>query len=95
MQILDLDDNLFSSISPSWKLPKSLSRLGLSRNRIHGTIPATLGRQSGDPNFDWMTIDLSNNALEGSIPSNWNQSLPAGLMWIKLSNNALTGALSS
>lgn len=66
----------------------NLTHLFLSHNQFSGTIPATMA--SGSEVRPYYVVNLKNNRLTGSIPSNlrWRQ-----LFYLDLGNNQLTGTL--
>jgi hypothetical protein len=69
LRILRLDKNEFSGPLPSFADMETLVFLSLSGNRLNGTIPADFLRgRSPDSSALALTIDLADNALEGTVP---------------------------
>ena len=56
--------------------------LRLGRNSLHGTIPSKFRLLTG-----LISLDLSSNALTGTIPTEWN---PTALVLLNLPSNNLT-----
>ncbi|KAL9154404.1 hypothetical protein ABFS82_10G111500 [Erythranthe guttata] len=73
--------NFIGSILPNLKF------LNMTRNRLHGTIPTSLGDMR---NLD--ALDLSHNNLSGEIPEHLVMGCYS-LSFLKLSNNNLQGQL--
>ena len=69
-------------------LPSGLTTLTLASNQVSGTIPSTM---LGERHMEMTLIDLSLNALSGSIPVGFARS--STLEGILLNNMALSGSL--
>ena len=95
----DLHSNMFSgSLPASFLAPtSSFSRFAvlswnLNNNMISGTVPSSL--LSGGPFLQEIILDLSNNALEGSLPVFVNLTRTDSLE-LHLSGNNLAGTIPS
>lgn len=85
---LYLRDNLFSGPIPSnigTALPY-LTDLDISKNKLNGTIPLSVGNLTG-----LTTLVISNNRLSGNIPQFW-ENIPM-LYILDMSNNSLSGTI--
>ncbi|XP_014501965.1 leucine-rich repeat receptor protein kinase EMS1-like [Vigna radiata var. radiata] len=88
LENLNLNENSFSSSIPTWfynSFPH-LKFLGLSRNKLQGTISDALG------NITFLvTLDLSYNKLEGPLPTSLGKV--TSLVELDLSSNKLEGPI--
>ncbi|KAG5561039.1 hypothetical protein RHGRI_004154 [Rhododendron griersonianum] len=86
LRYLDLNRNFLSgSIPPEWTSTK-LEFLGLSVNRLSGTIPKYLGRMISLTN-----LSLESNMFEGTVPAELGNLV--NLQYFNLNSNNLTGEL--
>uniref|UniRef100_A0A0E0LD15 Receptor kinase-like protein Xa21 n=1 Tax=Oryza punctata TaxID=4537 RepID=A0A0E0LD15_ORYPU len=91
-----VSEGISGSISPCIANLSSLTRLQLSDNSFHGSIPSELGRLSQLDN-----LNLSTNSLEGLSSNSIQSDIPASLSRcknlkeIRLSNNKLQGWIPS
>lgn len=82
--------NKFSGTLPSSLFSKAvqLKNFYAQSNQLSGTIPDSVGN-----NKKWMALDISHNALNGTIPSPGKWHEIEGEMYISLNNNELTGTI--
>ncbi|KAK4562558.1 hypothetical protein RGQ29_005167 [Quercus rubra] len=98
LKILDLSLNNFSSTIPDWlfDIGHSLVYLNLSRCQLHGVIPDAFRNLTS-----LMSLDLSENNLEGPIPltlglfqEQGERNRSSSLRKLFLSSNGLNGSLA-
>ena len=98
LKILDLSLNNFSSTIPDWlfDIGHSLVYLNLSRCQLHGVIPDAFGNLTS-----LISLDLSDNNLEGPIPltlglfqEQGERNRSSSLRKLFLSSNGLNGSLA-
>ncbi|XP_023888942.1 receptor-like protein EIX1 [Quercus suber] len=98
LKILDLSLNNFSSTIPDWlfDIGHSLVYLNLSRCQLHGVIPNAFGNLTS-----LISLDLSDNNLEGPIPltlglfqEQGERNRSSSLRKLYLSSNGLNGSLA-
>ena len=81
LKVLHLDQNQIMGLLPDLTTFPSLRQLRLHQNRLNGTIPKSLGKQS-----NLVSLSLFDNSLEGAI-SDAHFSKLTKLKNLSLSNN--------
>ncbi|XP_061972286.1 receptor-like protein 13 isoform X3 [Populus nigra] len=91
LRVLDLSQNSFIGMFPSWLLKNNtrLEQLFLNENSFFGAL-----QLQDHPNPDMIAIDISNNNMHGEIPK--NICLIFSNMWtLRMAKNGLTGCIPS
>ncbi|XP_052308912.1 receptor-like protein 15 isoform X3 [Populus trichocarpa] len=91
LRVLDLSQNSFIGMFPSWLLKNNtrLEQLFLNENSFFGAL-----QLQDHPNPDMTAIDISNNNMHGEIPK--NICLIFSNMWtLRMAKNGLTGCIPS
>jgi len=91
LRTLDLSNNNFSGMFPSWLLENntSLEALHLEQNSFVGPL-----KLPNHPNPNMNVIDISNNNIQGQVPRNMCLVLP-NLSVLRMAMNGLTGSIPS
>ncbi|KAG6774925.1 hypothetical protein POTOM_018343 [Populus tomentosa] len=91
LRTLDLSNNNFSGLFPSWLLENntSLEALHLRQNSFVGPLELP-----NHPNPNLIIIDISNNNIHGQVPRNMCLVLPK-LAVLRMAMNGLTGSIPS
>ncbi|KAJ9560569.1 hypothetical protein OSB04_005729 [Centaurea solstitialis] len=91
LQVIDLADNSLVGPFPNWLIENNtmLSTLILRKNSFSGTIRMPL---HVNPNMRW--LDVSENHMSGTIPSDIQKFLP-DIVYLNLSSNTLGGVIPS
>nr|XP_034912840.1 receptor like protein 21-like isoform X2 [Populus alba] len=91
LRVLDLSQNSFIGMFPSWLLKNNtrLEQLFLNENSFSGAL-----QLQDHPNPNMTTIDISNNNMHGEIPK--NICLIFSNLWtLRMAKNGLTGCIPS